>query len=62
MPSLSELTSGYLETLAENGMSVSGPSDQFKTDLQGFGATMTEEWIKAAGDKGKAIVDAYKAM
>ena len=57
-----ELTSGYLKTLAENGMAVSGPSDQFKSDLQGFGAIMTEEWIKAAGDKGKAIVDAYKAM
>ena len=57
-----ELTSQYLKTLAENGMTVSGPSDQLKSDLKGFGAIMTEEWIKAAGDKGKAIVDAYKAM
>lgn len=57
-----ELTAGYLKTLAENGMTVQGPSDQLKSDLEGFGATMTEEWIKSAGDKGKAIIDAYKAM
>ena len=57
-----ELTSQYLKTLAENGMKVSGPSDQLKSDLKGFGAIMTDEWIAAAGDKGKAIVDAYKAM
>ena len=57
-----ELTAGYLKTLAENGMKVQGPSDQLKSDLQGFGATMTDEWIGNAGDKGKAIVDAYKAM
>ncbi|MFZ2102434.1 MAG: TRAP transporter substrate-binding protein [Oricola sp.] len=57
-----ELTAGYLKTLADNGMSVQGPSDQLKSDLQGFGAAMTDEWIKAAGDKGKSIVDAYKAM
>ncbi len=57
-----ELSAKYLKTLAENGMKVQGPSDQLKSDLQGFGATMTEEWLKNAGDKGKAIIDAYKAM
>ena len=57
-----DLTAKYLATLAENGMKVQGPSDQLKSDLQGFGATMTDEWLKNAGDKGKAIVDAYKAM
>ena len=57
-----ELTAGYLKTLADNGMTVTGPSDQLKSDLQGFGATMAEEWIGSAGDKGKAIIDAYKAM
>jgi TRAP-type C4-dicarboxylate transport system substrate-binding protein len=56
------LTAEYLKTLAENGMQVQGPSDQLKSDLQGFGATMTEEWLESAGDKGKAIVDAYRAM
>lgn len=57
-----ELTAGYLKTLADNGMTVADPSDQLKADLEGFGNTMTEEWQKNAGDAGKAIIDAYKAM
>lgn len=57
-----ELTAEYLKTLAENGMTVSGPSDEFKEGLKGFGATMTEEWIAAAGDTGKAVIDAYMAQ
>lgn len=56
-----ELTAGYLKTLADNGMKVSGPSDQLRADLAAFGATMSDEWVKAAGDDGKAIIDAYKA-
>ncbi|MCQ2006040.1 TRAP transporter substrate-binding protein [Rhizobium sp. NRK18] len=56
-----DLTAKYLKTLAENGMAVAGPGDQLKSDLEGFGATMTDEWLKNAGDKGKAIIDAYKA-
>ncbi|MCB2109648.1 MAG: TRAP transporter substrate-binding protein [Defluviimonas sp.] len=56
-----ELTAGYLKTLADNGMAVSGPSDELKSGLEGFGATMTEEWIASAGDVGKAVIDAYKA-
>ena len=55
-----ELTSQYLATLAENGMKVAPPSDALKTELQGFGATMTDEWLAGAGDAGKAIIDAYK--
>jgi len=31
-------------------------------ELEAIGATMSSEWIEAAGDEGKAIVDAYKAM
>ncbi|MCV2873510.1 TRAP transporter substrate-binding protein [Defluviimonas sp. WL0050] len=57
-----ELTDQYLKTLAENGMTVAAPSDELKEGLKGFGATMTEEWIAAAGDAGKAVVDAYQAQ
>lgn len=57
-----ELTAQYLKTLAENGMAVSGPSDDLKAGLQGFGATMTDEWIAAAGDAGTAVVAAYKGQ
>lgn len=55
------LSDFYLKKLAENGMTVSPPSAQFKSDLKGFGETMTKEWLAKAGDTGKAVVDAYKA-
>lgn len=57
-----ELTQFYLDGLAENGMEVSAPGDALKAELQGFGETMTQEWLDSAGDAGKAAVDAYKAM
>lgn len=56
-----DLTAGYLKTLAQNGMIVSPPSAALKTDLAKLGETMTEEWLKAAGADGKAIIDAFKA-
>ncbi|MEM6762474.1 MAG: TRAP transporter substrate-binding protein [Pseudomonadota bacterium] len=55
-----DYTSYTLEQLAANGMEVGPPGDQLKSDLQEVGATMTSEWLDAAGEKGKAIVDAYK--
>lgn len=55
-------TTFTLEGLAENGMSVEKPSDRLKADLAEIGEAMTAEWLESAGDKGKAIVDAYKAM
>lgn len=55
-----EQSAGYLKTLADHGMKVSAPGDQLKKELAGFGETMTEEWIKAAGPDGKAIIDAYR--
>ena len=57
-----ELTDGYLKTLAEHGMKVAPPSDELNKELEGFGQTMTEEWLKKAGPDGKEIIDAYKAM
>lgn len=56
-----DLTAGYLKTLAANKMTVSAPSAELKADLAKIGETMTTEWLKAAGDEGKAIVDAFKA-
>lgn len=56
-----ELTAGYLETLAENGMTVSEPSEQLREELAAFGETMTEEWIAEAGEEGRAIIEAYRA-
>jgi hypothetical protein len=30
-------------------------------ELKEIGVTMTNEWLEAAGDEGKAIVDAFNA-
>lgn len=57
-----DLTAGYLKTLADNGMKVQGPSDALKTALEGYGATMIDEWLAKAGDDGRAIIDAYRAQ
>lgn len=56
-----DYTTFTLEGLAKNGMKVEKPSDQLKADLAKIGETMTAEWLKSAGDAGKAIVDAYRA-
>jgi TRAP-type transport system periplasmic protein len=50
----------YLEQLAKNGMSVQEPSPVLKADFHKIGATMTDEWLKSAGDDGKAIIQAYR--
>lgn len=55
------LSAQYLKTLADNGMKVSPASEQLKSELGSFGETMTNEWLKGAGEDGKSIIDAYKA-
>jgi TRAP-type C4-dicarboxylate transport system substrate-binding protein len=55
-----ELTGWYLEQLKAKGMKVSAPTDKLKADLQAIGKTMTEEWLKAAGDAGKAVMTAFQ--
>ena len=57
-----ELTDFYVKGLADNGMKVSGPGDQLKSELKGFGDTMTKEWLERAGAEGQAIVDAFGKM
>lgn len=55
------LSDGFLKTLADNGMSVAEPSEQLAADLAVIGEQMTNEWLEATGDDGKAIIDAFKA-
>jgi TRAP-type C4-dicarboxylate transport system substrate-binding protein len=57
-----ELSDWYKEQLAANGMEVTGPSDQLRSDFMAIGDTMTAEWLARAGDTGKSVVEAYKAM
>ncbi|WP_425097867.1 TRAP transporter substrate-binding protein [Tropicibacter sp. S64] len=51
-----------LDGLREGGMTVGRAGDGLVEELKAIGETMTSEWLEKAGDDGKAIVDAYKAM
>ena len=57
-----EYTGFTLAGLAEGGMTVEPANDNLMAGLKEVGATMTAEWLEAAGDKGAAIVDAFKAQ
>jgi TRAP-type C4-dicarboxylate transport system substrate-binding protein len=48
------------ETLAKNGMSVHAPDAAMKSAFQKIGAQMAQEWEKAAGADGQAILKAYR--
>jgi len=49
------------ETLAKNGMSVRDPDAGMKSAFAKVGQQMAEEWEKAAGADGQAILKAYRA-
>ncbi len=57
-----EYTGFTVQGLTNGGMTVAPPSDTLKAELKAIGATMTTEWLDAAGADGAAIVEAYKAM
>lgn len=46
--------------LQSKGMQVSRPSLDLLEELRGIGHTMTEEWIKEAGDVGEEIVGLFR--
>ena len=54
-------TAARIATLAENGMTVSQPSEALSAALAAAGETMTAEWLTSAGDAGAAILSAYQA-
>ncbi|MEM1232862.1 MAG: TRAP transporter substrate-binding protein [Pseudomonadota bacterium] len=56
-----EYTGFTLAGLAAGGMTVEPANDAVMAGLKEVGATMTAEWLEAAGDEGAAIVDAFKA-
>ena len=57
-----EYTGFTLQGLRDGGMTVAPANDAMKGELQEIGATMTSEWLEAAGEEGAAIVDAFKSM
>lgn len=57
-----EKNGGYLEQLAQNGMEIIKPTPELKEGLSMVGKRMLDDWLKQAGDEGKALVDAYRAQ
>ena len=57
-----EYTGFTLAGLRAGGMTVEPAGEKLKGELQDIGATMTSDWLNAAGAEGQAIVDRYKAM
>ena len=57
-----EYTGFTLQGLRDGGMTVGPASDQMVGELKDIGVTMTNEWLEASGDQGKAIVDAFNGM
>jgi TRAP-type C4-dicarboxylate transport system substrate-binding protein len=49
----------YLKELAAKGMQVDVSAENLKKELKAVGERMTADWIKIAGDEGKAVIDAY---
>ena len=55
-------TGWYLDQLKANGMEIVKPGPQLTADLRKVGNFMLAEWQKKAGDDGKRVIDAYRAM
>ena len=55
-----QYTDFTLKGLREGGMTVGPAGDQLVSELNEIGKTMVEEWSAAAGDEGKAIVEAFR--
>ena len=51
-----------LQGLRDDVMMVEPASDRLKSDLQALGEAMTAEGLQAAGEDGRTIVAAYRAM
>lgn len=49
----------YLKELAAKGMQVDASAVNLKAELKPVGERMTADWIKTAGDEGKAVIDTY---
>ncbi|WP_282169519.1 TRAP transporter substrate-binding protein [Ruegeria atlantica] len=56
-----EYTGFTLQGLRDGGMTVGPASEQMTNELKEIGVTMTNEWLEAAGDEGKGIVDAFNS-
>lgn len=53
-------TATKMKILKDNGMTIVEPSAELMAGLKKIGATMLEDWSKAAGPEGEEILKAYK--
>jgi TRAP-type transport system periplasmic protein len=49
----------YLKELAAKGMKIDATSTGLKKELKTIGDQMTADWLKVAGEEGKAIIEAF---
>lgn len=48
--------------LKEGGMNVQPAGEELMSGLREIGETMTAEWLEAAGEDGKAVVESFQSM
>lgn len=56
-----DYTQVTLKGLRDNGMNVESGSEQLNEDLREIGRTLTDEWLEAAGEEGRGIVEEFRA-
>jgi TRAP-type transport system periplasmic protein len=49
----------YMKELAARGMRIDTSSEGLKRELRSIGERMTADWLKSAGDEGKAVIDSF---
>ena len=57
-----EKNSWYVDQLKAKGMNIAKPSEQLTADLRKVGNFMLAEWQRKAGNEGRKVIDAYRAM
>ena len=57
-----EYTGFTLNGLRAGGMTVQPAGETLQGELREIGATMSAEWLEAAGDQGKTIIDKFQSM
>jgi TRAP-type C4-dicarboxylate transport system substrate-binding protein len=57
-----ELSDWYKTELTNQGMTIETPSPDLQEEFKEIGETMMNEWLEKAGDVGRQVIEAYRAM
>jgi TRAP-type C4-dicarboxylate transport system substrate-binding protein len=57
-----ELDQWYIDQFTANGMTVGSLNPEMQAAFEKVGAELRDEWLERAGEKGKAVLDAYAAQ